>query len=334
MGLGIVSLGMVSSHFGYRTYADAAAAAKPRDRGAAPDPAPRTAAMKARRYKYVGRWGEAGTGLGQFKEPHGINFDLDGNVLLTENKLCHVYRFTPQGKLLGEFKADAKGYVAPRDVAQDAAGNVYVADADAGRVLRFDSTGGLIATWGDKESGDAKLIMPMAIGIGRNGRIYITDVKSERVKVYDPSGKYLFGWGKPGTGPGEFDSPHGITVDPAGNVFVSEYEGGRCQKFTADGVHLLTFAVSGSPPHHVHSVTSDRIGNVYLTVRVLAPGNETTIIAKYSNDGVFITQFAPPASAAPHFVANCAAADSLGRVFVADRGEGSVGVHIFAPVTR
>lgn len=73
----------------------------------------------------------------------------------------------------------------------------------------------------------------------------------------------------------------------------------RAQKFTFDGRFLLAFAY-GHPPDgsvYFHSLTGDKWGNVFVTVRTKA-GYEGTLesnvgkkvsMAKYNNNGDFIT---------------------------------------------
>lgn len=286
-------------------------------------------------YELVDRWGEEGEQRGGFDEPHGICIDADGSLLITDSELRRVYRFTRDGKLLGELSAGAHGWQSPKDVAVDGAGNIFVSDGEWCRILHFDPTGKLVASWGERGAEPGQFLHPHAIAIGQQGRIYIADVDNNRVEVYDPWGKFLFQWGERGTAPGQFIAPHGIAADPEGNVFVSEYEGGRCQKFAADGAHLLTFAASpsGQPLTCYHAVACDRRGDVYLVVRGNSSTERRDAVAKYSNDGHFVTSFAPPRTPGRVFTPNCAAADEKGRLYVTDKGARGMGVIVFAPRT-
>jgi DNA-binding beta-propeller fold protein YncE len=281
------------------------------------------------KYSLAARWGEEGKGPGQFAEPHGICLDAEGNVLVTDGPNNKVYRFTHEGKLMGEL-AGASPFDSPRDVTVDAAGNIFVVDSPAARVQKFDSKGQLILSWGEKGSEPGQFQHAHAIIAAPNGRIYAAEVNNCRIQVYDSSGKFLLQWGERGTGPGQFTAPFGVAADPNGDIFVCEFDGHRCQKFTADGVHLVTFAVAPADKRlNYHALTCDRRGNVYVMMWDNAA--KLAWVAKYNNQGDSITTFIPPLKPGQTFKPTCAAVDEQGRVYVTDRGTGSVGIAVFAP---
>jgi streptogramin lyase len=280
-------------------------------------------------YSLVARWGEEGKGPGQFAEPHGICLEAEGNVLVTDAQNNKVYRCTREGKLIGEL-AGASPFESPRDVTVDAAGNIFVLDSPAGRIQRFDSKGQLALSWGEKGSEPGQFLHAHLFAIGPESRIYAAEVNNCRIQAYDSSGKFLFQWGERGTGPGQFTAPFGVAADPNGDIFVCEFDGRRCQKFTAEGVHLLTFAVALPDQRlNYHALTCDRRGNVYVMVWDNAA--KLAWVAKYNNQGEPVATFAPPLKPGQTFKPTCAAVDEQGRVYVTDRGTGSVGITVFAP---
>ena len=52
-------------------------------------------------YRLVSHWGERGSGPGKFTDPHSLCFDRDHNLIITDALAGHVYRYTREGKLLG-----------------------------------------------------------------------------------------------------------------------------------------------------------------------------------------------------------------------------------------
>jgi len=282
------------------------------------------------KYSLVARWGEEGKGPGQFAEPHGICLDAEGNVLVTDAQNNKVYRFTHEGKLIGELTAGASPFESPRDVTVDAAGDIFVVDSPAGRIQRFDRLGQVTASWGEKGSEPGQFLHAHAIIAAPGGRIYAAEVNNCRIQVYDSSGKFLLQWGERGTGPGQFTAPFGVAADPNGDIFVCEFDGRRCQKFTSDGVHLITFAVAPADQQlSYHALTCDRRGNVY--VMIWDNPRKLAWVAKYNNQGDAITTFAPPLKPGSSFKPTCATTDEQGRVYVTDRGTASVGIAVFAP---
>ncbi|HUT73258.1 MAG TPA: NHL repeat-containing protein [Armatimonadota bacterium] len=284
-------------------------------------------------YTAVATWPARPGGPGEFSPPHGICFDADGNLVVSDSDKARVYRLSPQGKYLDELDPSPEKYEGPRDATVDADGNILVVDGNKGRVFVFDRSGKFITAWGEKGSAPGELSRPHGIAIGKHGRIYIVDVDNGRVQVYDPAGHFLFQWGARGAGPGEFKAAHGIAVDPNGNIFVCEWVGGRCQKFTPEGVHLQTFAVLPRDGERAyHAMTCDRYGNVYLATKGVIRNRWPSTLDKYNNEGDYITVIAlPPTPERRHYRPSTAAVGKDGRVYVTNGAGGKVGVDVFAP---
>jgi streptogramin lyase len=274
-------------------------------------------------YKLLARWGEAGEGDGQFVDPHGIGLDKDGNVLVTDTAPGRVYRFSPEGKLLGHL-GEPGSFKGPRDVRVDADGSILVLDGNEPRVREFSPSGKLVREWGEHGSEPGQLSEPHAIALGKDGRIYVADVANNRVDVFDRAGKFLFSWGGAGSGPGQFTAPHGVSVDRNGDVFVVEYYG-RCQKFTSDGKLLLTFA---QEPGTCHAMASDRWGDVYLMARSPEFG---ACVMKYNNNGAFVARFRLPRKGEEGFYPKCGAVDESGKLYLTESSSGNVAVDVLAP---
>ncbi len=105
---------------------------------------------------------------------------------------------------------------APTRAALDAAGNLYVTDSRAGRVVKIGTNGLVLAS----RSGLAK---PLGVAVDGQGRVYVGEEGSGRVGVYDglTLSTNLFSLG---VGTNEFQLPNHITVDPnpGGWVYVSD----------------------------------------------------------------------------------------------------------------
>jgi DNA-binding beta-propeller fold protein YncE len=102
----------------------------------------------------------------------------------------------------------------PARVAADAAGNIYVTDPSAGRVVVFDA-------FGQQRAVHDGFAGPLAIAIAGDGRIYLSEEKSGSVSVFDAQWSLLY---RLGAGTNEFQLPSHLAVDPLApdTVYVSD----------------------------------------------------------------------------------------------------------------
>ena len=96
--------------------------------------------------------------------------------------------------ILGTFPAPGPG--APADPIWQAAdveagpdGRIYVADAKAGRIHVFDSTGARLLSFGRKGQGPGEFDSPHAIAVTA-GRIYVKE-RDSRILMFDPGGVFV-----------------------------------------------------------------------------------------------------------------------------------------------
>ena len=281
-------------------------------------------------YKLISHFGEKGVGPGKFTDPHAIRIDRDGNLIIIDSTPSHVYRYTKDGRYLGEIgkgPGSAPGqFNGPRDVEVDAAGNIFISDGNNGRIEVFSPSGEFLRMFGKKGKEPGDMLRVHAIWFGPGDRLYAADVDNSRIMVFNNAGKFLSEWGKDGRGPGEFHAPHGLGGDANGDLFVSNYWG-PCQKFTGDGQFLFDFAPvseSGGPTHW-HAMTSDRWGNAYLMSRDKQNRNS---IMKYNNNGTFVTSW-PPLRDVGEWGVKDATVDQDGTVYVCVESKERVGIEVY-----
>lgn len=255
-------------------------------------------------YKVVGGWSEdLQTKGARLREPHGISIDNEGYLLVTDQGAGRVFRYTKDGKFIAEIGngpgAGDGEFQQPRYAHVDAAGNIYTTDVkgDRPRLQVFSPEGKFLRIFAEKGMGPGMILRGHGLWFDSKGRLYATDVDNMRVNVFEPGGKFLFSFGKDGPGVADFNAPHGLYLDPNDDVFVNSYYG-PTKKFDSEGNYLFSFA-HGDPPEgsvYFHSMTGDRWGNAYLTVRTKAGYDgavESNVgrkvsIAKYNNNGDFI----------------------------------------------
>jgi sugar lactone lactonase YvrE len=180
-------------------------------------------------------------GAGMLLSPHGIDVDGQGNVWVTDCACTgpssrdsthghQVLAFSPDGKLLMTLGtpggAREPGYFfQPNDVLVAPNGEIYVAEGHSSaeganaRILKFDRTGKLIATWGKKGTGPGEFDQPHALAMDSRGRLFVGDRGNNRIQILDQTGTVLDIWY-------QFSRPSGIYIDRNDVIYVADSESG------------------------------------------------------------------------------------------------------------
>ena len=171
-------------------------------------------------------------------QPEGVAVDAAGNVYIADTLDHAVRKVTPDGVINTLAGTGNPGYSgdggpanrarlsAPRAVAVDAAGNVYVADTGNNQVRRIDPLGTITTV----DTGNA-LSDPRGVAVDRAGNVYIADTGNHRVRRVSPGAPVTTIAGN-GTccysGDGalaldaQLNQPWGVAVDANGNVYVAD----------------------------------------------------------------------------------------------------------------
>jgi hypothetical protein len=146
--------------------------------------------------KLVRTWGQ-----GEFREPHQIRFDGEGNVWLADSRLHVVRKYAPEGKLLltlgtvGEPGEDSSHLNRPTDMAITREGEIFVADGYGNnRIVHFARAGHYVKAWGELGSRRGMFSLPHSIAVDSRGRLYVADRNNARIQVFDQAGRCLDEW--------------------------------------------------------------------------------------------------------------------------------------------
>ena len=77
--------------------------------------------------KFLRTIGKAGTGPGEFRTPHGIEFDSQGRLIVADRHNHRIQILTKEGKYIGEYPEFSRG----SGLAIDANDTIYVADSES-----------------------------------------------------------------------------------------------------------------------------------------------------------------------------------------------------------
>ncbi len=154
----------------------------------------------------------------------------------------------------------------PRGIKVDASGNVWIADAEHNRIEEFSATGGFLAAYGSKGSGEGQFEEPTGLAFS-GGNVYVVDEDNHRIEELSTAGKFIRQFGETGTGSGDFMEAADIAVDPAGNLYVIDAVQDRVQEFSATGTFLAKFGLGGTGEEQLNrpvGLTINAAGSAYL----------------------------------------------------------------------
>ena len=278
-----------------------------------------------------------------FAEPRGITADNLGTVFVADVQANSIRKVTLAGEvttIAGSLPAtgavDGSGPVArfsnPGNVAIDASGTIYLADAGNNLIRKITSTGvttTLAGKAGVAGTADGALMSatfdsPSGIALGPGGTVYVADSGSHRIRRISPDGMVATiagaNWPTPVGGffPIAGSVPVAIAVDGSGNAYVADSGMNMIRKVSPDGGDsVLTTATAP------RGVAVDTNGNVYVsdsgsqTIRKIAVSGEDTVVAgapgsSGSEDG--------NGSAARFNNPGSLSSDGAGNIYVADTG--------------
>jgi sugar lactone lactonase YvrE len=210
----------------------------------------------------------------------------------------------------------------PYGVAQDGAGNLYIADSN-NNVIRMVTTGGIISTIvgndsakkrGSSYGGDggpatsAMLYNPQGIALDGAGNLFIADTNNQVIRMVTPggiittvAGNNKDGYGYSGDGGlainAELNNPNSIALDGAGNLYIVDTSNNVIRKVTPGGVISTVAGNHASPPgyggdggqatsaqlSYPSGVAVDGSGNLYIA------DQNNNVIRKVTPGGVIST---------------------------------------------
>ena len=209
--------------------------------------------------KFVRSWGS-----GLFEVPHGLRVAPDGTIWTTDNKKNVLMQFSPEGSLLKTVEA---GFRAPDDLVFATTGEIVVADAGNGKIVKLSPDGKVLQSWGAKGKARGEFAAAHGLAIDRKDRVYVADRGNNRVQVFSLAGELLQVWEGFGNPFGlivigdellvtdgdanrishlslkdgkilhkwgdaaMLQLPHLMSTDASGTLYVSEVNGKRVQKF-------------------------------------------------------------------------------------------------------
>lgn len=138
--------------------------------------------------KKIREIGSPGTAPGQLRSPNAVTF-YKGKVYVSDTGNDRVLIFNPLGQYIGildgaETPGGKSNLIAPRGVAVDNRGTVYVVNNLLHTVNAYNQKGEKLFTLGGMGNGENNLYLPNGIYVDSQGKVYVTDSVNQRVNVF------------------------------------------------------------------------------------------------------------------------------------------------------
>jgi tripartite motif-containing protein 71 len=236
-------------------------------------------------------FGSSGTAPGQLKDPRGLGIDAQDNLYVADNgnKRIQVFALGATGATLVRSWSTPVGDY--RGLTVDKAnGWVYLVNAGAGKVEKYDLSGTPLGSFGGFGMAPGRFLDGgRGITVDGDGNVWVGDMPNFRAQKFSPSGQVLLQAPNPAVPPppGGFAMPGNAALDAAGNLFVIDTYNWRVQKLSPAGTFIRQWgrrggAVDPNGLQYPRGIAVDkRDGSVVVA------DTDNSVLKKYTNDGVF-----------------------------------------------
>jgi tripartite motif-containing protein 71 len=128
--------------------------------------------------------------------PGAIAVDSGGAIYVSDSGKKRIFIFWPTGERLREQRRGGGAHFRSiGGLAVDPEGNLYVTDALANQVIKFDANGRLKKAWGKRGTRPGEFHSPGAVAVGPDGSVYVDDMENARIQRFTRDGAWLATWG-------------------------------------------------------------------------------------------------------------------------------------------
>ena len=187
---------------------------------------------------FITKWGNNGTGNGEFDRPEDIAVDSQDNVYVAEWGNNRIQKFDSNGNFITKWGTEGIGdgqFAYPIGIGIDSSDSVYVAEWGNNRIQKFDSNGNFITKWEGypitKLLGDGQFNHPSGIALDSQDNVYVAEWGDNSIQKFDSNGNFINIFGSKGRADGQFNHPSGIAIDSKDNVYVVDRGNDRIQVF-------------------------------------------------------------------------------------------------------
>jgi DNA-binding beta-propeller fold protein YncE len=259
-----------------------------------------------------------------FSGPEGIAIDARNRILyVADTGKGRVVGFSLQG--LPKFVITVPGVSAPRDLAVDGAGHLYVADKEAPTIVSVDAQGKALQTIDLTAAGTTGPPRIRGLVVDHQGRLYIGDQAAAQVLVCDRQGNVLTRIGSPGEERGQLKMVEDVALDRVGRIYVVDSVATPVNVFDQRGKFIFRFGRISTDDQDLRGPTGlwiDRHDQLWVV------DQEGHGLFVFDGRGFLLRRFGGEAAgAAPMFLfPSTAILDELGNLYVVEKGADQVRV--------
>lgn len=177
---------------------------------------------------------------GKLNEPNDVA--VSGEEVVVADTWNHrVQVFSNKGRfkrvVIGE-----EGFFAPRGVAVDSKGNIFVADTGRHRVFKFDPKGKKLALWGTRGTKSGEFNEPIGLALDQADNLYVADRLNFRIQVFTNEGQFVRQFPVQGWSPEQIDMEPHLALDKKKSIlYVTDGRGRKVMRYKLDGQPLGAF---------------------------------------------------------------------------------------------
>jgi len=313
----------------------------------------------------IGFSGDGGAATNAVLSAVGLVTDNNGNLFFADSYNNRIRKIDTNGIVTTVAGTNTSGFAGdggtavvaklnnPTSVALDAAGNLYVADANNSRIREIGTNGIIHTVAGSSStaySGDggpattAGLNDPVHVAVDASGNLWIADEYHYRIREVTTNGIIntvagtnvtgFAGDGGPATS-AKFSNPASVAANPMGGIFIADTGNNRIREIitngfisTVAGTNTISFTGDGGPATGAGlsspaDVAADTTGNLFVADynhfrirRVDVNGVITTVAG--NGTGTYSGDNGAATNAGMYV--NAVTADPYGNLFIADSG--------------
>jgi DNA-binding beta-propeller fold protein YncE len=181
----------------------------------------------------LARFGQEGTGPGEFLLPTDVAFDADGYIYVGEyGGNDRISRWTPDFRfdtVIGDGPIDGKRLNRPSGIDFDDEQTLWIADSCNHRLVRLSRNGDILGVFGEFGEEPGRMRYPFDLCITPDQKVLVCEYQGNRLQWFDKEGRSLRVWGRSGRKPGELFAPWGATYGRNGRVYVVDSLNSRIQ---------------------------------------------------------------------------------------------------------